>query len=48
MELINKLYQNEYKHTVGASGWTVEQNLIHRKKYAPYILGEIKDVLDEI
>ena len=48
MELINKLYQNEHKHKVGVDGWTVEQNLVHRKKYAPDILGEIKDVLDEI
>lgn len=48
VELINKLYQNEHKHKVGVDGWTVEQNLTHRKKYAPDILGEIKDVLDEI
>ena len=48
MELINTLYQNEHKHKVGVDGWTVEQNLAHRKKYAPDILGEIKDVLDEI
>ena len=26
----------------------VEQNFTHRKKYTPDILGEIKDVLDEI
>ena len=32
----------------GVDGWTVEQNLVHRKKYAPDILGEIKDVLDDI
>lgn len=25
----------------------IEQNLMHQKKYAPDILGEIKDVLDE-
>ena len=48
VELINALYQNEHKHKVGVEGWTVEQNLMHRKKYAPDILGEIKDVLDEI
>lgn len=48
MELINALYQNEHKHKVGVEGWTVEQNLMHRKKYAPDILGEIKDVFDEI
>ena len=44
----NTLYQNEQKHKIGVDGWTVEQNLVHRKKYAPDILGEIKDVLDEI
>jgi len=48
VELINTLYQNEHKHKVGVDGWTVEQNLMHRKKYAPDILGEIKDVFDEI
>ena len=31
-----------------AEGRTVVQNLVHRKKYAPDILGEIKDVLDDI
>ena len=48
VELINKLYQNEHKHKVGVDGWTAEQHLAHRKKYALDILGEIKDVLDEI
>lgn len=48
VELINTLYQNEHKHKIGVDGWTVEQNLVHRKKYAPDILGEIKDVLDDI
>ena len=48
MELINKLYQNEHKHKVGVDGWTAEQHLAHRKKYALDTLGEIKDVLDEI
>lgn len=46
--MINTLYQNEHKHKIGVDGWTVEQNLVHRKKYAPDILGEIKDVLDDI
>ena len=32
VELINALYQNEHKHKVGVEGWTVEQNLMHRKK----------------
>ena len=48
VEMINTLYQNEHKHKIGVDGWTVEQNLVHRKKYAPDILGEIKDVLDDI
>ena len=48
VELINKLYQNEHKHKVGVDGWTAEQHLAHRKKYALDILGEIKDVLYEI
>ena len=41
VEMINTLYQNEHKHKIGVDGWTVEQNLVHRKKYAPDILGEI-------
>ena len=45
VELINTLYQNEHKHKIGVDGWTVEQNLVHRKKYAPDILGEIKDLI---
>lgn len=31
VEMINTLYQNEHKHKIGVDGWTVEQNLVHRK-----------------
>lgn len=48
VKLINELYQNEHKHKTGMDGWTVEQNLEHRRKYAPDILGQISDKLDEI
>lgn len=46
VRLINELYRNEHRHKVGVDGWTVGQNLEHRKKYAPDILGKIKDALD--
>ncbi len=48
MELITHFIKTSISIKLGFEGWTVEQNLMHRKKYAPDILGEIKDVLDEI
>lgn len=45
VELINRLYQKEHEHRVGKQGWTEEDNLKHRKRYAPKILAEIKQEL---
>ena len=48
VKLINKLYHEEHKHKVEENGWTVEDNFKWRQRYAPAILAEIKDKLDEI
>lgn len=48
VRLINGLYREEHKHKVGKDGWSVEDNLGHRKKYSPPILKEIKGRLQEI
>ena len=29
-------------------GWTAEKNLVHRQEYAPEILADLKELLDEI
>jgi len=46
--LINKLYQEDHKHTIGIDGWTVQKNLRWRRKYAPRILKEIREKLDRM
>ena len=46
--LINGLYQDEHKHTIGKDGWTVQKNLRWRRKYAPKILKEIRVRLDRM
>ena len=46
--LINRLYHNEHKHKIGMDGWTAEKNLEHRQEYAPEILTDLKELLDEI
>ena len=48
VDLINRLYHHDHKHKVGTDGWTVEMNLAYRQKYAPEILANLKDLLDEI
>lgn len=48
VDLINRLYHHDHKHKVGTDGWTVEMNLAYRQKYAPEILADLKDLLDEI
>ena len=44
--LLNRLYHNEHMHRVGRDGWTVEDNLRWRQKYAPPILLEIQAELE--
>lgn len=45
IELTNQLYQSEHEYRIGQQGWTVRDNLRHRKKYAPPILRQIKQEL---
>lgn len=44
----NELYRNEHRHSIGKDGWTVEDNLKWRQKYAPPILKKLKKVLLDI
>ena len=46
--LINKLYQKDKKHKVGVKGWTVEDHLAYRQAYAPDILQDLLEKLEEI
>lgn len=48
VELLNRLYQEDHKHKIGSDGWTDEKQLDYRRRYAPCILGELSDKLDEI
>jgi len=48
IEIINKLYRKEHKHTVGVKGWTVEKNLEYRQQYAPPILIELRNELESM
>ena len=48
VSLMNRLYKKEHEHKVGKDGWTVEDNLRHRKEYSPDILKEIKEELQKI
>jgi Transposase IS66 family. len=46
--LANSLYFNEHRHKVGIDGWTAEDNLKWRQRYAPPILKDLKAKLEEI
>ena len=48
VKLINKLYHEDHKHKIGGHSWTVEDNFKWRQQYAPAILAEIRDKLNEI
>lgn len=45
LELANSLYEKEHEHRIGRDGWTVEDNLRWRQKYAPPILRKLKRAL---
>ena len=45
LELANSLYEKEHEHRIGRDGWTVEDNLRWRRKYAPPILKKLKRAL---
>ena len=36
------------KDKMGVEGWRVEENVVDGKKYGGEIVGEIKDVVDDI
>lgn len=48
LSLMNGLYMKEHEHKVGKDGWTIEDNLRHRKEYSPPILENIKEELQKI
>ena len=48
VRLLNKLYQRDHEHKIGEKGWTVDDHLKWRQKYAPGILADIRELLDEI
>ena len=48
VRLLNKLYQRDHEHKVGEKGWTVDDHLKWRQKYAPKILKEIRKRLDRM
>ena len=45
LSIANSLYEKEHLHRIGKDGWTVEDNLRWRQKYAPPILGKLKAAL---
>ena len=45
LQLFRLLYHKEHEHTVGKDGWTINDNLKWRKKYAPPILRQLKTKL---
>ena len=45
LKLANSLYEKEHEHKIGKNGWTVEDNLRWRRKYAPRILKDLKAAL---
>ena len=48
VSLTKSIDHEEHKHKIGIDGWTEEHQLDYRRKYAPDILGELSDKLDEI
>lgn len=42
LSLMRELYHKEHQHEVGKKGWTVNENLKWRQKYAPPLLAKIK------
>lgn len=45
LELCNEIYRKEHVHKIGEKGWTVEDNLKWRQKFAPPILKKLKKTL---
>ena len=48
VDIINRFYREDKKHKVGVNGWTVEDHLAYRQSYAPDILQDLLEKLEEI
>lgn len=48
LSIMNRLFHEDHKHIIGVDGWTVEDHLEYRRQYAPGIIAELSDRLDEI
>ena len=46
--IMNRLFHEDHKHIIGVDGWTAEEHLEYRRQYAPEIIAELSDRLDEI
>ena len=46
--IINRFYRKDKEHKVGVKGWTVEDHLSYRQSYAPDILQDLSEKLEEI
>ena len=45
LSLMRELYHKEHQHKVGENGWTINDNLKWRQKYAPPLMEKIKSRL---
>ena len=45
LKLCNEIYRKEHVHRIGEKGWTAEDNLKWRQKFAPPILKKLKKAL---
>ena len=48
VDILNRFYQEDKKHKVGVNGWTVEDHLAYRQSYAPDLLQDLLEKLEEI
>lgn len=48
VDILNRFYREDKKHKVGVNGWTVEDHIAYRQSYAPDILQDLLEKLEEI
>lgn len=48
VDILNRFYREDKKHKVGVNGWSVEDHLAYRQSYAPDILQDLLEKLEEI
>lgn len=48
VDILNRFYREDKKHKVGVNGWTVKDHLAYRQSYAPDILQDLLEKLEEI